>query len=137
MNEEGRHNLKEGASSYFQCTSRDRALFEIGIKMGTVFHQFVGTPVSLKNVEDLEKAFSSSIKAQPFVTDSSVIVDRERLKAMTDRHGYTSLTGDMLKVEIDLEFENWQIKAKMGYKKELDYPLMYVDSVLNMTDKSL
>ena len=129
--------MREDTSSYFQCTSRDRALFEIGIKMGTVFHQFVGTPVSLKNVEDLERAFSKSILAQPFVTNSMVSVDRDRLKAMTDRHGYTSLTGEMLKVEIDLHFESWDVKAKMEYKKDLDYPLMYVDSVLNTTDKSL
>jgi hypothetical protein len=30
------------ADSYFSCTDSERAAFEAGIKLGTVYHQFVG-----------------------------------------------------------------------------------------------
>ena len=43
----------ETAASRFACTERERALFEAGIKMGTIYHQFVGTPVNLDTVESL------------------------------------------------------------------------------------
>ncbi|HIQ32623.1 MAG TPA: dihydroneopterin aldolase, partial [Methanothermococcus okinawensis] len=42
---------------YFKnLTPRERAVFEGGITLGALFHQFVGTPVSLKNREILERA---------------------------------------------------------------------------------
>lgn len=47
---EGRDEMAAGR---FACTERERALFEAGIKMGTIYHQFVGTPVNLRTVESL------------------------------------------------------------------------------------
>ena len=38
------------AASKFSCTERERAVFEAGIKMATVYHQFVGTPVNAATV---------------------------------------------------------------------------------------
>ena len=32
------------ANSRFNCSVKERACFEAGIKMGTIYHQFVGTP---------------------------------------------------------------------------------------------
>jgi hypothetical protein len=41
---------------YFKNISkRERAIFEGAITMGALFHQFIGTPVSIKSVESLEK----------------------------------------------------------------------------------
>ena len=55
------------ADSRFSCTERERAVFEAGIKMATVYHQFVGTPVNLETVEKLEDTISRSIEVQPYV----------------------------------------------------------------------
>ena len=42
---------------YFKnITNRERVIFEGAITMGALFHQFVGTPVSLKTAESLENA---------------------------------------------------------------------------------
>ena len=42
---------------YFSnITSRERAIFEGGISMGALFHQFVGTPVNAETKENLERA---------------------------------------------------------------------------------
>ena len=31
------------ADKYFNCSLRERVVFEAGIKLGTIYHQFVGT----------------------------------------------------------------------------------------------
>lgn len=38
----------------FVCSHRERAMFEAGIKMGTIYHQFTGIPVNLNTVSELE-----------------------------------------------------------------------------------
>ncbi len=47
---------EESANRHFECTEAERAAFEAGIKMGTIYHQFVGVPVSSESVETLERA---------------------------------------------------------------------------------
>ena len=59
---------------FFNCTDRERAAFEAGIKMGTIFHQFIGTPVSIKNAEVLEKSIENSIMIQPYVKSCKVVI---------------------------------------------------------------
>ena len=47
---------------YFQnITPRERTIFEGAITMGALFHQFIGTPVSLDSVTSLEKAMEESM----------------------------------------------------------------------------
>ncbi len=59
--------------NYFKnLTDRERAIFEGGISMGALFHQFVGTPVSINTVESLEKAIVDSILLQPAIIDVCV-----------------------------------------------------------------
>ncbi|HEU12762.1 MAG TPA: dihydroneopterin aldolase, partial [Euryarchaeota archaeon] len=61
--------MEDPAKKYFNCNDRERAVFEAGIKLGTIYHQFVGTPISKDNVEPLERSIEESIKVQPFVKD--------------------------------------------------------------------
>ena len=54
---------------YFNNIShRERAIFEGGITMGALFHQFDGTPVNLKSVKSLEEAME---KAMPKMDDKT------------------------------------------------------------------
>ena len=55
--------MQDPASLYFKCSDRERAIFEAGIKLGTIYHQYVGAPLNLSNVESLEKAISASASA--------------------------------------------------------------------------
>ena len=42
---------------YFRnLSNRERAIFEGGISMGALYHQFVGTPVNIESCNSLEKA---------------------------------------------------------------------------------
>lgn len=115
---------------YFQnITPRERAIFEGAITMGALFHQFVGTPVSLKSVESLEKAIGESLELQPCILGVEVRINREMLKAAENEYQYLSLTGDMLDVRVFSEYEEVKVVVRMRFIEELQYPLMYVEEV--------
>lgn len=114
---------------YFSCTDSERAAFEAGIKLGTVYHQFVGAPISKNNVEVMEKSISEGAKVQPFVIDAQVKIDRSRLKEKNTEFDYLTLTGDMLDVRLVVKFKDVEVVCEMKHIKEMDYPLMYVKEV--------
>ncbi len=114
---------------YFSCTDSERAAFEAGIKLGTVYHQFVGAPISKNNVEVMEKSISEGAKVQPFVKDAQVKIDRSRLKEKNTEFDYLTLTGDMLDVRLVVKFRDVEVVCEMKHIKEMDYPLMYVKEV--------
>ena len=100
------------ASSRFSCTDRERALFEAGIKMGTIYHQFVGTPVNLAYVV----AVQISIDRSSFVKDG-------------DRYSYKSLTGEMIDAVVSIAVGDTRVTAEMRYDETLRYPLMYISDI--------
>ncbi|MBA2864651.1 dihydroneopterin aldolase family protein [Methanococcus maripaludis] len=111
--------------SYFKNLSdRERAVFEGGISLGALFHQFVGTPVSEKTKRSLEIAMSESLKNQPFIEDVSVSI-----VGIIEDGKYVSLTGEMLDVSLTVKTEKNRALLRLKYIKELDYPLMYVEKI--------
>lgn len=108
-------------------TPRDNAAFEAGIKLGALYHQFVGSPVSLKTAASLEKAISESISVQPFVKTISVSIDRQMIKENLSSFGYTELKGPMLKVEAKIVYEG--LEADVGIKYTDGYPLMFIKDI--------
>ena len=107
-----------------------RSVFEAGIKLGTIYHQFVGTPVAAANVEILEKAIEDGVRVQPFVKDVKVGISREALRRKKDEFDYQTLTGNMLSVELTITVGETTVVAAMDFKEDLHYPLMYVRSIL-------
>ncbi len=117
------------ADRYFDCTDGERAAFEAGIKLGTIYHQFVGTPISKENVAQLEKAIAEGTKIQPFVKDAEVKISREELKKKKGEFDYVSLSGHMLTARITVEYKGARVKAGMKFIREINYPLMYMKRV--------
>jgi dihydroneopterin aldolase len=120
---------EELATRYFNCTERERAVFEAGIKLGTIYHQFVGTPVAAANVEILEKAIEDGVRVQPFVKDVKVSISRDALRRKKDEFDYQTLTGNMLIVELTVTVGQTTVVVCMDFKPDLRYPLMYVKDV--------
>lgn len=120
------------ANSRFACTVRERAAFEAGIKLATIYHQFVGTPVNLESVEKLEQAISKSIEVQPYVKSAVVTIDRSFFGEKADRYSYLSLTGNMIDAVIKIELDGYLVTAEMRYDRELDYPLMFISDILEV-----
>jgi hypothetical protein len=119
----------ELAIKYFKCTKRERAVFEAGIKLGTVYHQFIGTPVSTSNVDSLERAIEEGVKVQPFVEKVTVKIDRTSLRKKRNEFDYQSLTGPMLDVRVSIRIDDIRVVARMRYIDELNYPLMFVERI--------
>lgn len=122
------------ATERFACGDRERALFEAGIKMGTLYHQFVGTPVSLKSVGGLEKAMSDAIEVQPYVEKARVTIVRDSIPEGGDEYSYSSLTGEMIDAVITIRIGDAAVTAEIRYDEELRYPLMFVSDLQRCRD---
>lgn len=118
-----------------KVTDRDNALFEAGIKLGALYHQFTGSPVNSDTVSSLEQAIQESISVQPFVEDISVKINRDMLKSkLNSEFGYTELQGPMLNVKITVKFGSVKVKVGMEYSSELNYPLMKIEEIEEKND---
>lgn len=125
----GMNNREQAADEKFSCTRRERAAFEAGIKMATIYHQFVGTPVNASSVEALEESISRSILVQPYVMSCSVSIDRSQFVTDGDTYSYFSLTGDMIDAVVVIDIDGTSVRAEMRYDEELQYPLMYISDI--------
>lgn len=105
-------------------TSREIAAFEAGIKLGALYHQFVGTPVSEETADSLERAIERSISLQPYVESVSVRIDRSMLRG--NIFGYSELSGKMIRAEIEIVYEEARVGAVLEYDPERDYPMMHL-----------
>jgi hypothetical protein len=110
-------------------TDPQTACFEAGIKFGTLYHQFAGTPVSPGSSESLERAMEEAIENQPYCASVSVDILDDALEAelVDSTADYTELTGRFMEVEMRIEYEGVTVRTKM--EMEDGYPLMKLDSV--------
>ncbi len=121
--------MEDKTAEYFQCSDRERAAFEAGIKLATVFHQFTGLPITLKNVEYVERCIEECLKVQPFVQDAHVRIDRSMLRNKEHEYDYTTLHASMLDVEVVVRYKGVVVTSQMKYIAELEYPLMFIKEV--------
>jgi hypothetical protein len=125
-----RDGREQRSEAYFDCSESERAAFEAGIKLGTIYHQYVGVPISAENVDTLEKAMEAGSMVQPFVERVKVRIDRSKLRSKVGQYDYVSLTGDMLDVTLEIKFKGTRVVAGMKFIEEMDYPLMFVEKVV-------
>ena len=126
--------IREGTE---EITERDRAVFEVGIKLGALYHQFIGTPLNSETADVLERMIERSVRLQPFVKGVSVKIDREKLRERERENGfgYCELQGDMLKVQISVVCGNIEVHARLNYKEDMMYPLMQIDKIIEKEAK--
>ena len=125
--------MEDPAKPYFYqgLTDRERAVFEGAIALATIYHQFVGTPVSRsrKVIRSLERAIERSILLQPFKEKVEVKIDPKRARNGKGPYAYFSLTGEMLEVKVVAKYGKARAYVAMRFIPELGYPLMYVEKV--------
>jgi hypothetical protein len=111
------------------ATARDAACFEAGIKFGSLYHQFAGTPVSPASADSLARAMEDAIENQPACERVDVEMREDRLrKAIAESSAdYVEFTGRFADVEIAIEHEGVAVLASMAL--EDGYPRMRIDSV--------
>lgn len=106
------------------ATEREQAVFEAAIKLGALYHQWVGTPVSPATAATLERAIQESVGLQPYVTGITVSLDRSRMAG--NIFGYAELEGTMFTVDITTKVGAASCHARLHRKD--DYPLMEIVS---------
>jgi hypothetical protein len=103
-------------------SDREQAVFEAGIKLGALYHQWVGTPISRKSASSVEKAIEQAVILQPFVEEITVRLDRS---LMTENaFGYSELSGLMFDAEIITRVGFTYCRAHL--KPDNGYPLMRI-----------
>jgi hypothetical protein len=103
-------------------TNREQAIFEAGIKLGALYHQWVGTPISRNSASSVETAIEKAVILQPFVEEISVHLNRN---LMTENaFGYSELSGLMFEVEIITRVGFSYCRAQL--LPEAGYPLMKI-----------
>lgn len=109
-------------------TDSERAAFEAGIKFGSLYHQFAGTPVSPESAASLEVAMAEAIENQPYCEAVRVDIDEEAVRAAIDHDGgYTELTGSLMEVTMRIDYDG--VVARTRMEMENGYPLMRLESV--------
>lgn len=110
-------------------TPPQTACFEAGIKFGSLYHQFAGTPVSPDSSASLARAIEESIENQPYCTavDVEILDDALRAHLAEQSADYTELTGRFMAVEMTIEYDEYTAVASMSM--DGDYPLMELDEV--------
>lgn len=105
-------------------TTPQTACFEAGIKFGSLYHQFAGTPVSPDSSASLERAIEEAIGNQPFCAgvDVEILDDALGAELAEQSADYTELTGRFMEVEITIEYEGHTVVAAMAM--DGDYPRM-------------
>jgi hypothetical protein len=111
------------------ATEAQTACFEAGIKFGTLYHQFAGTPVSPASADSLARAMEEAIENQPYCESVTVDVLVAELESeLADSAAdYTELTGRFVEVEMTIDYEGHQIRTRMDMQD--GYPLMRVEDV--------
>lgn len=118
---------RDPARKYFDpgVTDRERAVFEGGITLGALYHQFIGA--SIHDVKVLERAIEQAAIAQPFVESADVEITLPKRKPKPP-YVYPELTGKMLSITLTTKYGGARARLGMRHVPGLDYPLMYIES---------
>ncbi len=117
-----------------RLSRRETLLFEAGIKLGGVFHQYLGIPVSARTARSLARAIEAAVGLQPFVRRVSVAIQPNRGGPLgRGRFAYRYLTPEMLDVRVQLVDGATAVEARLQHRPDLHYPLM---KVVRMDDPS-
>lgn len=122
--------MKTMETEQLEITDQDQALFEAGIKLGALYHQFIGSPLSVSGISAMEKAIEESIRVQPFVEEITVQIDEKKvLNELNETFQYTELKGPMLNVKITVQVNKTLAFVSLKYDDSLKYPLMKIDKI--------
>ncbi|MGP6219952.1 dihydroneopterin aldolase family protein [Caldiplasma sukawensis] len=113
----------EPEKKYFKCNPEERAAFELGIKLSTIHHQFIGMPFRNSSRYEVAKLIEESISSQPYVEYVKV----EILESEENGYGYSTIDHKNLKAEVRINYNGIIRVGKLSWIGELSYPLMYME----------
>jgi dihydroneopterin aldolase len=110
-----------------ELSARETLLFEAGIKLGGVFHQYFGMPVSPATAPGLARTIERAVALQPYVASVRVAIDPAAGGPVgRGRFAYRYLSPPMLDVRVVLADRGTTVEARLAHEPKLRYPLMRV-----------
>lgn len=121
-------------NSYFppNLSDGERACFEIGIKLGALYHILCGIPISsdTKVIDSIENGIEAAISCQPYVKSVKINIDREKIEGdKSTEFEYDEITGKVINATVVLEYKSVEITAKVEWVEDLKYPLMFIEKI--------
>ncbi len=113
-------------------TDRERAIFEAGIALGALYHQFVGLPVAKREdvLRAVKEAIEKAMSLQPFREKVEVYFDVSSIKGEgLGPYDYSSLKGNAIDARVVVKYGSARVKARMRFVEELGFNLMYIEDV--------
>jgi hypothetical protein len=105
------------------------ACFEAGVKFGTLYHQFAGTPLSPDSADSLARAMEEAIENQPHCESVAVEPRYDELERAVEEGSadYVEWTGRFADVRMTIRYEDIVVRTRMAM--EDGYPMMRVTDV--------
>ena len=125
-------NGKENTYFSSDINDRERACFEVGIKLGALYHILCGIPISSdpQVIESIEQGIEASISCQPYVKSVRININRDKIQGTkATEFDYDDLSGILIAAPVILEFKSVEITAKVEWIEELSYPLMFIEEI--------
>ncbi|MEL9915156.1 MAG: dihydroneopterin aldolase family protein [Thermoplasmatales archaeon] len=116
--------MNDPAAPYFSCSEKERAIFESGVKLGAIYHQYIGIPVNEENVEFVERTIEKAVSVQPFVESVSVNIDKRKIGKARTAYRYKTLTGDMIDAKVIIRYGKARVEGRIAWVPSMKYPLM-------------
>ena len=113
-------------------SDRERACFETGIKLGSLYHILCGIPISSNEniIKSIEDGIEAAISCQPYVKSININLDREKIIGdKRTEFDYDDITGKIIHAELVLEYKSIKVIAKIDWIEELQYPLMFIEKI--------
>jgi len=113
-------------------TPRERAIFEGGIALGAICHQFSGIPVSpdKRVLRALEHAIVECMRLTPYKKNIKVKINHKMLrKRGTTPYYYQVLEEKNLDLTVVASYAGVEAIVRMKYFPHLGFPLMYIEKV--------
>ena len=108
-------------------TRREALLFEAGVKLGGIFHQYLGMPISRATAVGAARTIERAVALQPFVVRVRVRIDPGAAGPVgRGRFAYAYLRAEMLDVTVRLRDGPDEVEARLAHRADLRYPLMRV-----------
>jgi len=123
--------MADPASKYFssKVSDRDRAVFEAGIAIGTLVHQFSGIPVKRReDIDVIREAIKRSLLSQPFRENIELDLNVQ-IPGSDSPYSYTTLKARHMDARITVKYGNYRVIARLRYIPELDYTLGYIEDI--------
>lgn len=114
-------------------SKRERASFETGIKLGALYHILCGIPITSdeKIINSIEKGIEAAISCQPYVQSVKLILDRDKIIGKkSNQFDYDEISGKVIRAELILKYENIEIVAKIDWVEKMQYPLMFIEKII-------